>query len=317
MTRWLAYFSLLCVLGSSAARASADVGVVVVGEPSMQPQVAAQLEAWLTAHGHRVVPAPLSPEVVTVLNDCFTVEDDGCARKTVDKHAKSQAVVFARITLDPTKPERTAVITAWWFKKKQETLADRRYCERCTDAILRGATEELITALEKSTRRGTGRLSVASTPAGARVRLDGEVIGVTPLEYDVTVGSHDVVLELDRHEIATRNVTVAEGGTSPLSIPLTELDRGSRRKLLPVALIVAGGAMLAGGVVLYVKDEDESPNGSFDIDNTAPAGVALAGAGAVTIGVGVFLLLRKPATTSGPVARASRDGGYIGWIGKF
>jgi len=42
---------------AAPVRAGSDVGVVVTGATWMQPQVVAQLEAWLTRHGHILVQA--------------------------------------------------------------------------------------------------------------------------------------------------------------------------------------------------------------------------------------------------------------------
>ena len=61
----------LVLLFTAPARAgrsgSNDVGVVVVGEATMQPQLAAQLESWLRQHGHSLVPAPLPPDAINTM----------------------------------------------------------------------------------------------------------------------------------------------------------------------------------------------------------------------------------------------------------
>lgn len=51
-----------------------------------------------------------------------------------------------------------------------------------------------------------GRLSISSDPAGARVLIDGETIGTTPLlDHPVAAGSHELSLQAERYQpLATR-----------------------------------------------------------------------------------------------------------------
>src|SRR5262245_10671869 len=148
MRRLLHLATLLLVLSTAPARG--DVGVVVTGEATMQPQLAAQLEAWLRQHGHTLISAPLAPEAINTLIDCFVIEDEGCARKVVEKRAKSKSVVFARVEVQPGSiqgTERTVTLTAYWFDKGKDAVAERRFCERCTELTLKSTADELMAAL--------------------------------------------------------------------------------------------------------------------------------------------------------------------------
>jgi hypothetical protein len=65
-------------------------------------------------------------------------------------------------------------------------------------------------------RRATGGLRVKTTPAGARVLVDGKDRGVTPLTLaDLTPGSHEVALESSAGTI-NRSVTVAANETAEI-----------------------------------------------------------------------------------------------------
>ena len=48
---------------------------------------------------------------------------------------------------------------------------------------------------------GRGSLDVASRPSGARVIVDGEIVGVTPITLPVLPGRHSVRLELDGYQV--------------------------------------------------------------------------------------------------------------------
>ena len=58
----------------------------------------------------------------------------------------------------------------------------------------------------------TGQVIATSQPSGARVTLDGMVVGTTPLTTsEVSAGTHEVVFTLDGHETARQRVTVEAG----------------------------------------------------------------------------------------------------------
>jgi hypothetical protein len=46
---------------AAPARAGRNVGVVVIGESWMQPQLAAQITTWLSRHGHTPVASTIPP----------------------------------------------------------------------------------------------------------------------------------------------------------------------------------------------------------------------------------------------------------------
>jgi hypothetical protein len=124
------------------------VGVVVTGEATVQPQVAAQLERWLHEKGREVVPGPLEPEAINTLIDCFVLEDLGCARGVVDTRSKSKAVVFTRAeTTQNSDGTRDIAISGYWFQKNRDVVAERRVCAKCNDDTLHATVDELMLAL--------------------------------------------------------------------------------------------------------------------------------------------------------------------------
>lgn len=65
-------------------------------------------------------------------------------------------------------------------------------------------------------RKATGGMRVKTTPAGARVLVDGKARGTTPLTLaDLSVGSHELVLESNAGTIR-RSVTVAANETAEI-----------------------------------------------------------------------------------------------------
>ncbi len=251
---------LASLLFSTGARAE-RVGVVVTGEATVQPQLAAQLERWLHDHGREVVPGPLEPDAINTMIDCFVLEDLGCARGVVDQRAKSKAVVFARAeaTQNPDGT-RDVAVTGYWFQKNHDAIAERRVCTHCNDDSLHATVDELMHAL------------VHEPPP----------------------------------PLATAETTVPE-----------PTESGGRARWMPYALMGVGGAALLAGGIMIAIDEDIDPAGRQheNIRDTATGGVVLGLAGAAALGAGVYLWMRDK--SSAPVAAVSRDGAYVGWIGRF
>ena len=68
----------------------------------------------------------------------------------------------------------------------------------------------------------TGSLSVNSNPSGATVLIDGKERGTTPVEVsNLSLGKHQLKVQMQGYEDLTQNVTVKEGVTSELILALS------------------------------------------------------------------------------------------------
>lgn len=313
--------ALLIALGSPA-RAEGGVGVIVTGEGSMQPQLAAQIEGWLSQHGHTLVPSPLPPEAITALIDCFVIEDQSCARGIVEKRAKATSMLFARLDTksNASNGTRDVTLTAYWFDKGHDAIGERKTCQRCTDQLLRTTADEIMKKLVGG--GDLGHVKLKSIPSGARISIDGQAIGVTPLDWDLPPGKHTILMDKAGLQPVSRSIAVVSDRTEALTMQLAASganDDGSKLpRFVPIGLLAAGGALLVTGAVMIAIDEDPSIDGGKTYRNTGPAGVGLAIGGAVVGGVGAYLLWsRSPRTTSTPVAAFTSDTAYIGWLGRF
>jgi serine/threonine protein kinase len=85
---------------------------------------------------------------------------------------------------------------------------------------------------------GTGSISVDTRPRGARVFLDGKVVGTTPLKLPgIKAGPHAVRIELAGYKSISTNVTVKAGAETAVAVTL---EPAGRR---PIAdRYVSGGA---------------------------------------------------------------------------
>lgn len=309
---------MFCLLVGRVASAGEATGVVVTGGASLQPQLLAHLETWLRTRGEQVVPSPLPADAISALVDCFVLEDDACAKRVIDTHARSRVVVYVRVDASSARDgSRSLQLTAYRFTKGGDATADRRFCERCSEEALASTAAELMSALVQSAHATTGSLRLGSTPAGAKVVIAGGAVGITPLVHDLAPGEHLVTLVLDNYDVESRTAVVRAGETTTIEVALSPARREPRRRTVPAVLALGGLAAVATGVTLLAIDEDHSPTGPPEIRNTAPAGVVVAGAGALAFGAGIWLWLRAGRADAAPVSAVSRDTAYLGWSTSF
>jgi hypothetical protein len=285
----------------------------------MQPQLAAQIEGWLSQHGHTLVPSPLPPEAITALVDCFALESQDCARDVIEKRARSSSIVYAHVET-ASNGTRDVTLTAYWFDKGHDPVAERKTCEHCTDQSLRAIADELMKKLVGGAE--VGHVKLKSRPAGARITIDGQPIGVTPLDWDLLPGKHTIHMEKTGVQPASRAIVVVSNRTDTLAMDLVpgddDHDGQQRSRTIPLTLLGVGGAALIGGAVLIAIDQDPVPSAPPRIRNTAPTGTLLVATGAVAAGVGTYLMwFRSRKAASTPVAAFTSDTAYIGWLGRF
>ena len=311
---------VLFVILVSPARARADdVGVVITGEVTLQPQILSAVSDWLQKHEHGVAATALEPDAINALIDCFVIEDQACARKVIEERGKVATVLFVRVD-SAAGPAGThdVSLTGYWFAKGQPTISEKRTCERCADAQLRGAADDLMATLSRSNTNESGHVKVTSTPPGATVTLDGKPAGATPLEADVVPGEHQLELSYGERT-AQRAVTVRRGQTTAVEVSLPAPPPPAPSHLVGNLVIGGGVALLVVGGIVYAQFEDADPNRRPEprtLNDTHGLGLGLGIAGFAAVGAGVYLWLH-PGATAAPVAALVPGGAAVGWAGAF
>ena len=113
-------------------------------------------------------------------------------------------------------------------------------------AVEAGRTSEVTATLEPS----AGSLAINSTPAGARVQLDGTDAGVTPVVTgNVSTGNHTLTLRFPGYRDAILDVAVAAGRTTPVEITLEPAVTAPP----PVTRAAAGILMPAGAILFLIR----------------------------------------------------------------
>jgi hypothetical protein len=171
------------------------------------------------------------------------------------------------------------------------------------------------------------RFIIRSRPAGASIKLDGEAIGKTPVDRELTAGVHKLELAADGYDPLERTVTAVSGVDETLDLDLVVLPSKLPLRTLGWTAIAVGAAAIAGAVWAESVDGDELSCSASERDpfghcphvrNTRVLGAVLAGVGAAsaTLG-GVWLYLSgvgapHATSTSAPTTTAS-----IGIQGRF
>lgn len=188
---------------------------------------------------------------------------------------------------------------------------NRDACEICGLEEVAGLTAAQAAVLQReiaALEQAQTSIRVESTPVGAHVWLDGELIGVTPLVHATTPGRHTLRVEHAGYIVSEREVEAIDDVEKHESVRLAPLpaDATTRRgaPLVPIgiAALVGGVALTAGGAVLVALDErqyrrqcsgdDVDMNGTcrFSYDTLAGGATTMA-LGLATIGAGVALVV--------------------------
>jgi len=91
-----------------------------------------------------------------------------------------------------------------------------------SSATVKSSTAEVQnTNAEVKTQWPPGTLKITSNPSGAKVYINGDYKGITPLTLDLAPGTYTVKLTKDEYEDYTKTVEVNPGETTTLSATLT------------------------------------------------------------------------------------------------
>lgn len=99
-------------------------------------------------------------------------------------------------------------------------------------------------------------LAVVSSPEGARVAVDGRVVGASPTRVRIEPGRHDVTLELDGYERASQSIAIKPEASETLRISLTKRPGGvlTRWWFWGAVGVVAAGATASAIALTTERD---------------------------------------------------------------
>jgi hypothetical protein len=300
---------LAIVLAGGTARAD-EIGIVVTGDPAMHDHAAKFVKGWLRKRGHDIETEPMQEDAIQTLSGCLAIDDQACARTQIEKHTKTDGLVYAFLEQN----KKTLRITMYWFVRGHDAAAERRNCEKCSDDAFDGVADEMLVALARSAEQ-TGRVVIRSKPEDLLVLVDGQAIGQSPIERDLAPGKHRIVISQDGANVGEKTVSVEAGETTKVTLTAHRSDSVGQ-KAGSIAMITAGfGLLVTAGVMISYGTKD-GPNEMYVYDNATGIGLVCGGVGVLGI-VGGALLWPRSAQRTVPVATLNRDGAMVGLAGRF
>ncbi len=314
---WIASISCVCTLAlclnvPASAHASSVVptpdnhvrGVAVFAFPSVptipdhvRTALERRLHAELERSGVRVIePAKLTELATTAC------EDNRCRARLASKFGVSHALVPS-ITVTHRDYSITLELVA--LPSGEPVLVARDECEICgfaeVEAMVGGMAASLHHMLA-AVRQPPPRLTVETTPPGAKVELDGRLRGTTPFELEVEPGAHELTITKPGYIAQHRKVTFVDGVRERMQVELQARPPRVVPPWIGWSALGLGAAAAGAGATLVVLDEspvrmscngmnvDADDNCRFRYDTLA-GGIGLLAAGAVLIGTGLGLVM--------------------------
>jgi hypothetical protein len=319
---------LLALLVPGIAEANKSVGLLVTGDVLKGP-TQTEAEKWFDDHNQQVNTNALPKDAIKTLLDCFVIDDAKCSRGLVDARATTDSFVSIRIDV-VSKKDKDVRLSVDWFVKGRAPVTARRTCEDCTEAVLRTTIDAMLLDLAKTSPGFMGRIKVTSAEAGIGVLVDNETIGVTPLERDITAGTHKARLIKDGRMGPEKDIKVDAGATAEIALeppPAGGIVSDGHvpeqpgpvhhSRAVPYTMIGLGGAAVAAGAIMaFVLPKDPTVD-DYQTRDWKTAGYITAGAGAVVAITGVIIILATPNHEGPTVSPTAGGGATIGWIGTF
>jgi TolB-like protein len=130
-------------------------------------------------------------------------------------------------------------------------------CELCGHAeALDVAAAQAISLQQRiaSVSLGSAEYTIVSTPPGARVYIDGDLVGTTPLDLAVEPGVHRASVRLRRHRDQTRDLVAVAGMQEQLKFELVRTKGSAAWQQDPLgsALVGVGGVLFVAGISFVV-----------------------------------------------------------------
>lgn len=298
------------LLHSTAAPAEADeptvavLPVVVEGDlgAATVEQLADGVARGLARGAFDVVAAQEIPADVAGLPRC----EDAVCRQQRASAVDATYLVESTVVADA---ERNYEVTLRLFEGAtgREAAQSVESCEVCGLNEVRTLMEDQASALRRKLEdliSGPPVLVVNSTPSGALVSIDGELVGRTPVRRELRDGDHVARVERDGYVAQERAFLAVEGVEETLSFELDPVPR-KRARLRPWGWVGLGVGLptLAAGATFLALDGRPAPGdrcagANVDADgdckfryDTLTPGIALTVTGAVLTTAAVAILI--------------------------
>lgn len=244
-------------------------------------------------------------DVVDLADATASCADLDC-RLRAARDAGVQYVLQSRLTVEPGARDYALDLELFVADGGKRLAAIEGSCELCGFEEAVGMVEAraavVLSTLQRSHARGSA-LSLRTTPSGARIEIDGEEAGLTPLTVQLTAGPHRIVARKEGHLAQTLEVEALEGVSKEMELQLlpqpVAADPGARGLVVGGALgLGLGVASVAAGIALVVVADDPyrrdcQPDAEGDcrfLLGTRTGGIVAASLGGAAVAAGAAML---------------------------
>jgi hypothetical protein len=248
-------------------------------------------------------------------------QDADCWRQTATKSGVSYLV---SVNVEETDKSFAIVLELISGRSGAVVGTNRERCEICgaeeVGEKMALAAATLRTRLE-TLAEAPARFVIRSSPESARVKVDGKLVGQSPVDVYLKSGQHQVVIEHEGWSPLERTITATSGVDETLDLQLVRPADSFPFGVAGWAAVGAGVALAGGGLYFLSKDGDEvscTPEvKAMDSDgkdcpevyDTKVLGASLLGLSAVSITLGgVWLYMDQPGSEAPTNERAQAGG---------
>ncbi len=274
--------AILCAVPTAACAQSAVVLVSPGLEGADLERVRAGAIEALAEQGIRLVRPPEG-------DACRAVD---CAPQLIDRAGADFVLLLAVENVEGASRVRATLV--------RRRDAPREAAVRIGDAGTAAAASRAVQrALAEEVDRRQGFLLVRTRPPGARVEIDGEPVGESPLRRTVAAGEHRVRIVPERGEPREESVNVVAVTETALDVDLETDGAGSetapartRTEASPFNWLIGGALAIAGVIALISPLQTLATEGQCVdmIDAGCRERVQFGAQSGVLLGLGVLLL---------------------------
>lgn len=293
---------------AGAAPAAADRPRIVVLAPQLEGEVSSAAKDTIVEALHDGL-RRAAVEVVVSDVAAATCVDAQCRRDAVAT-AGGDELVTIRVVGE--RRDYDVAIAFVDGATGEEVARVERRCELCGVAELAehvdGQAAALLARLQ-SQNTLPATLVLRSTPAGALVRVDEQLVGETPIERRVEIGAHVLRLSLRGYVDEQRRFEALAGVRETITVDLVPVPGGDRRRRMRAggfAALAIGLAATAAGLTLvglhgrpnvsacHGDNIDDDGDCKYLYDTRAPGiGVTSVGVAGLVTGIVLIALARR------------------------
>jgi hypothetical protein len=345
-TSWIGFLPYLAVSAAHAApegEAGPEAGAKIAVAPleiegDLSGEAKAKLEQELVAGLERGGAAIVPPSAVATGEATLPCgEGAGCIVELAQANDATH-VLQVKITKSGRDYSLEMMLSSGSDGSTQAKSAQD--CEICGLQELGELIGDQAAAFQPKLEAVPATLIVETTPIGATVKVDGRLIGVSPIVEPIAAGEHTIVIAKPGYVERERKVTFVAGGEEtvtidlqPVPTPVQEVEApdGRGMRVAGWSLLGVGLGVVGGGVTLLVLDERPVQSRCGDPMNidvnglclyrydTLGAGIGLAAGGGAALVAGAVLLglgyKRKQSAGKGPAGADRKQARVLPAVG--